>query len=369
MPSFSSLYLPDYTQVSGHFERSFPYLFVVSKTGRITRKGPLLRKALSTVVPSEGFDDMRMADRNGASVALHSLREAPEIYFARPRDSAIVLKGFFLRGGSDWVFIGFPLTPEQDERPCPPPKTEDNPNNVDKLGEGELVSIVSHEFRTPLTAIDGALYLLKRLLKTPGVVSVSQTASVNRWLDLMANSTSTLKELVDQVLTYNRMERVGDNIQFQRESPARLMTSIIDALNEAPHTPRIELINELEPTFFSYFDPLVVRAAVENLITNALKYSPDNTMVRVLLGAHAGGWKVAVEDKGRGIPQDEQKRLFSPFFRASNVGKVAGSGLGLAIVKRAARSHGAELTYSSEVGAGSRFELRFPSAPPTAPGG
>ena len=99
---------------------------------------------------------------------------------------------------------------------------------------------------------------------------------------------------------------------------------------------------------------------MDNLLTNAAKYSPPGKPI--LFGVHRQGMEllVTVADQGIGVPEKDQARLFEGFFRASNVEKRLGTGLGLAIVKKAVESHGGTISFVSEQGKGTRFEVRLP---------
>lgn len=99
---------------------------------------------------------------------------------------------------------------------------------------------------------------------------------------------------------------------------------------------------------------------VVNLLQNALKYSPSCGKVRLILEAQAGQAMITVVDEGIGVPATELEELFSPFYRASNVGDVPGTGMGLAIVKKSARLIGAEIGVESVQGEGTRFRVALP---------
>lgn len=100
-----------------------------------------------------------------------------------------------------------------------------------------------------------------------------------------------------------------------------------------------------------------------NLLQNAVKYSPPDGEVRIGLHLQDGRPVLEVADKGIGIPQAELDELFSPFYRASNVGDRPGTGMGLAIVKKSARLLGAEVEVDSQPGEGTRFRVRLPAGP------
>src|SRR3954471_18507563 len=109
-----------------------------------------------------------------------------------------------------------------------------------------------------------------------------------------------------------------------------------------------------------------VERAVSNLIANAIKYSPDDEPVDVVISAEGDDVVVAVTDRGPGIATDAQERIFERFERLEESRKQTGTGLGLYITRRLARAMGGDVTVSSVPGAGSTFLLRLPSAPVAA---
>ncbi len=347
----------------------FPYSFAVSKAGCIVNRGSALAPLIGCdAMLDESFEPIDL----GRPPSLPAAEGMPPTCLLRLRQTGLVLQGWFVPRSWGRIFIAQkPMKPgtqdaadnskadtDAQPRPCRLPD-----DGTCKASQSEMVSIVSHEFRTPLTAMDGTLFLLRRILNTPGVVSDAQSQAVGRWLNLMGTAIVTLKELVDQVLTYSRIERLNGATQCSAKHPGELLREIVSAMNSSLPEPRIELLDSLPMNYFPDIDTLVLRTAIENLVSNALKYSSPTSPVIVALDFAPGGWKVTVEDQGRGIPIEDQKKLFTPFHRASNVGGVPGSGLGLAIVQKAVSSHGGTLTFVSRENAGSRFEISFPTKP------
>src|SRR5690606_22110372 len=107
-------------------------------------------------------------------------------------------------------------------------------------------------------------------------------------------------------------------------------------------------------------DPLLAEQVLSNLVSNAIKYSPLTEAVSIRVTAENNQICFSVEDRGVGIPQDEQYKLFGRFFRASTAGDVPGTGVGLSIASQLARLLGGELDFISRAGIGSTFTLRLP---------
>ena len=225
----------------------------------------------------------------------------------------------------------------------------------------EFISLVSHELRTPLTAIQGAHFLMNRqVAKLPA----EATVSLKRLLLLQEESLKTLRNLVDQVLQLNRIDH---NASTLRELPPgnvqAVIAKVIGMFNESMLEARVEFTSTVSADFTVPLDEAMMRAAVENLVSNGLKYSPADRKVRVELAGSPAAWEIVVVDEGRGMPVAEQAKLFQPFFRASNTGTVAGTGLGLTIVQRVVDRHGGRVDFRSREGAGTTVRLSFPAAP------
>ena len=225
----------------------------------------------------------------------------------------------------------------------------------------EFISMVSHEFRTPLTTIQGAQFLLEKLLSESASMSRSVAENAERWLNLQASGLKTLNKLVDQVLILNRIEHMTGEAALEMLSPAVVVVETVAQFNDSMDSPRVELRNDVPAGFTATMDSGLVKAAAENLISNGLKYSALDKPVSVRVYTEADGWAVEVMDQGRGIPSGDQSKLFQPFFRASNVGTVPGTGLGLAIVRRAVDFHSGRVEFQSGEGEGTRFSLHFPA--------
>ena len=226
----------------------------------------------------------------------------------------------------------------------------------------EFMSMISHEFRTPLTAIQGAHYLLRKR------IDQANDEKVTRYFDLQAESIQALKELVDQVLFLNRLEYSMGELELKPLPVAELITSIVTRFNDTTLTadPRLQLTCTVAPDLTLNADESLLSAAFENLISNAIKYSPSATKVFIHVAIVEGQLAFTISDKGRGIPQKQQAKVFSAFFRASNVGVTPGTGLGLAIVKRAVDSHHGRIEFHSAEGTGTTFQLYFPLHQPAA---
>lgn len=219
----------------------------------------------------------------------------------------------------------------------------------------EFLSMVSHEFRTPLAALEGTQFLLRQRLKDHA------DPRIGRHLDAQERCLAVLRDLVDHILVINRLQSGTLAPALRPVRVASFLRDIVDRINAAWERPRVVFTARTDCELD--LDEHLFRAAVDNLISNALKFSDEGQRVDLACAQLENGLEVVVMDRGRGIPAEDQKRVFSPFARASNVGSVPGLGLGLTIVRHAMEQHGGSLQLDSVEGVGSCFVLRFPRVP------
>jgi signal transduction histidine kinase len=225
----------------------------------------------------------------------------------------------------------------------------------------EFVAGVSHELRTPLTVIHTAAYNLQGKL-------AANPAQVERYGKLIQQHSGRLKEIVEQVLQFSsanagravqRIEpvEIGDVIQRSIEARA-------EALEEA----HCELEQSIDPGVpLVAGDPRALQLVLENLLDNAAKYSANGKGWIGIFVSSCGEAarrmvEIQVADRGVGIPPDEQRHIFDPFFRGQRAVEdgAHGTGLGLALVKKIVEAHGGSVTVSSSEGKGTVFVLRIP---------
>jgi signal transduction histidine kinase len=223
----------------------------------------------------------------------------------------------------------------------------------------EFVAGVSHELRTPLAVIRSAAENL-----ADGVVD--ERTQVQRYGTLIAGEGRKLSGMVDQVLQFAGLE-AGHPLRAVPLPVADLVDAAVAAVDPVLAEHGVEVDRRLAPGLppvLGEHDAIV--RALANLLSNAAKHGGPRGPVTVSVSAASPGDRVriAVEDRGPGIPAHEQKRVFEPFFRgaAALASQVHGSGLGLSLVRRIAEQHGGEVELSSRVGHGSTFVLVLPAA-------
>ena len=224
------------------------------------------------------------------------------------------------------------------------------------LGElkSRFVSIASHEFRTPLTAISGLTQLLQAMHQQ------MTSAQINQRLEKILGQVGQMTAIMNNVLQLAHSQQ--STLVPEQLSLEQLCRTIIDELRSNPtYAMRIDYQGNAALPLYA-LDPRLLRLVITNLITNALKYSPPARSVYVTLEPSAAALVLTVRDEGIGIPESDLAYLFQPFHRAGNVGQIPGTGLGLAIVKEAVERHNGTITVHSTVGVGTTFMVTLPVA-------
>jgi len=222
-----------------------------------------------------------------------------------------------------------------------------------------FVSMASHEFRTPLTIIDGHAQRLNKLRERIGVDEIVARAGKIRAAVLR------MTHLIDNLLTSTRLVESGAGLYFhpQEVDLRELVHDVCQLHREC--SPGSTIAEELgDRNLRMVGDPKLLSQVFDNLLSNAIKYSPGGGIVRITSRADDGWLVVAVEDRGIGIPLADVCRLFERYFRGSNVSGIVGTGVGLNLVKMVVDLHGGDITVESQEGQGSRFTVRLPIKPP-----
>jgi signal transduction histidine kinase/AraC-like DNA-binding protein/ABC-type xylose transport system substrate-binding protein len=219
----------------------------------------------------------------------------------------------------------------------------------------------SHELRTPLTLILGPV---EDLLSSPNNLSAAQRHD----LGLVRRNTQRLLQLVNQLMDFRKIDvgkmavraTEGDLVGFVRE--------IMDVFEKTAHRRGITFrFVAAEPSIFLWFDSDILDKVFFNLLSNAFKYTPDGgqIMVSIKLDAAAKTVCVSVEDSGRGIAEADQAHILEWFYQGSQP-SANSSGLGLALAEGLTRLHQGTLSFSSQLGHGSTFDVRLPLEKPAA---
>jgi len=218
--------------------------------------------------------------------------------------------------------------------------------------------MASHEFRTPLTIIDGHA---QRLIKTRETLPPAETGE--RAGKIRA-AVLRLTHLIDNLLNSARLFDGGAALYFHptEMDMAALLREVCQLHREM--VPGTEISEHLSgATMPMVGDAKLLYQLFSNLLSNAIKYSPGGGKIEVEADKRAEEIVVAVADRGIGIPAVDLERLFERYHRGSNVSGIVGTGVGLYLVKMVADLHGGRVEVTSAEGAGSRFTVRLPVKP------
>jgi signal transduction histidine kinase len=228
---------------------------------------------------------------------------------------------------------------------------------VDEL-KSEFVASVSHELRTPITSVIMAAELLQN--EIPGKVNKSQ----KELLKIVVEDSNRLKNLINDVLDLSKLESGKTTLDIRKNDLAEIINYVLKILGmqikEENINIKIELKKNLPPILCDYSK---ISQVLTNLIINSINYKIENKVLILKIGAKAiTGNKVLVylSDNGRGITEEDQKKIFDKFVRIdsynkNNEGTMQGVGLGLTISRSIIKSHNGDIWVESEIGKGSTF--------------
>lgn len=221
--------------------------------------------------------------------------------------------------------------------------------------KNSFISMVSHEYRTPLTVILTSTYLLERFFATQD--SDGFKSNLTRIRDSIQ---IIIKLLEDVILIGNDQNTTLTNLQLEKLEFVSLIKEIYQESQFHTHKELKFGFNSLYKSILIEADPLFIRHIFSNLLSNAIKYTNSGKNIYLDIASKNNNLIIKINDEGIGIPKEETKYLFEPFHRFTNVGAIQGTGLGLAIVKRATDALGWKIEVESEVGNGSSFSVIIP---------
>jgi signal transduction histidine kinase len=224
-----------------------------------------------------------------------------------------------------------------------------------ELGElkSRFVSMASHEFRTPLTAVLSSAALIEKYPET------GQQAQRQRHIERIRQSVNHLNDILEEFLSVGRIEEGNILARPAELSIPELLTSTVADV-QALMKPGQTIEQDVDCPEAVWLDPSLLRKILVNLLSNALKYSGENARVRVQAHCEAGVLTLTVEDQGVGISAEDQEHLFERFFRARNVTNVPGTGLGLYIIAKYLELMNGTISLQSTLGVGTTVTVTIP---------
>ena len=226
----------------------------------------------------------------------------------------------------------------------------------------QFVSSVSHELRTPLTSMVGYLELVL------GGETGEVTGQQRHFLEIVNRNCARLNRLVDDILFMARVDAGRLSLDMEWVDLSRLAADSVETARAAAKSKGLDLrlSDEVDlPQLWA--DPMRLTQVLDNLVSNALKFTPAGGTVSVTIARQAETAHIEISDTGVGIPEQELGELFNRFFRASTTASAPGTGLGLSIAESIVEAHGGTISVESEEGVGTTFSVDLPlQAPPEA---
>lgn len=341
------------TLMRGLIDRTVDGIALTDKEGRIAIVNePLLRFAVDLGLPGEGLIHDRLlsiaADMTDPEAYAARMRELAEDPYGESfdqfelRDSQRTFQGYTraIISGGDYLGRVWTLREVTEAR------------QVERMKDA-LVATVSHELRTPLTSVIGYLELL-------GTGELPLGDEDAKYVAIAQRNAARLQHMVEDLLFLARLDAGALSMEAAE-------LDLVESANDALASRRLAadakgITLELEAPAHAYTqgDARRIGQALDNLISNAVKFTPPQGTVRVSVEEGDGVVQMSVSDSGCGIPAAEQEQLFERFFRSSTATHVPGTGLGLAIVKAIVESHGGSITCESAEGKGTTFTFSIP---------
>lgn len=217
-----------------------------------------------------------------------------------------------------------------------------------------FITLASHEFRTPLSSIQLSASLIEKYVEqfnSTNIIKHSHRIKV---------AVEHLTTILDDFLSLERLETGKVKAVFETFDLVATCKEVQEEMEMIAKPHQTIVYQHSGGNSMVLLDRNLVKNALINLISNAVKYSGDDTTINIDTEITASECKLTVKDNGIGIPESEQKQLFQPFFRAGNTGNIPGTGLGLNIVLRYVKLMNGDLSFESKLNHGSSFTLIFP---------
>ena len=216
--------------------------------------------------------------------------------------------------------------------------------------QSDFISNVTHELKTPLTSI--SMFAESMLLKR-----VKKDSDKDEYLSIILKESERLKRMINNILEFSKLEKGKSEYHFVRANLALLLKTAIQEFDYWFEKEGFQVVTELDNKIEANIDPEKMKQVFENLLNNAIKYSPKNKKIITRLYLNANSIHIEFEDQGIGIPDKEIEQIFEKFYRINHKESISGTGLGLTVVKEIIEAHNGKIEVSSEVGKGSKFSI------------
>jgi signal transduction histidine kinase len=225
----------------------------------------------------------------------------------------------------------------------------------------EFVALVSHELRTPLTAIQGYTELV--LDGTAGELNDEQ----RMMLTAIGRNSTRLFRLISDLLFVAQVNAGKLNVAIEDVDLGAVAADAIADARPRAAAAQVELGFDCEPDLMVRADHVRLGQVFDNLISNAIKFTPAGGRVGLSVSLAGEDVVIVVADSGMGMTEEDQQRLFTRFFRTKGAAKIEGTGLGLSITRAIVDAHQGSISVESELGQGTRFTVTVPASDPREP--
>jgi len=219
--------------------------------------------------------------------------------------------------------------------------------------KSRFVSMASHEFRTPLSAVQLSASLIEKYAQP------FESDNIKKHVGKIKNAVGNLTTILNDFLSLEKLETGKVEPTFVSFDLVKLSEEITEEMQTMAKQNQNIIYQHTGTTSVISLDPNLLKNCIINLIANAIKYSGENTFIEFNTEINEGNFVVTVRDNGIGIPDTDQKHLFEAFFRAHNTGNIPGTGLGLNIVARYASLMNGKVDFSSQLNKGTLFTITF----------
>ncbi|MBK1990025.1 hybrid sensor histidine kinase/response regulator [Sphaerospermopsis aphanizomenoides BCCUSP55] len=339
---------------------------------RCANSGAIALRAVEIEHPDIILLDINMPNMNGYEVCERlkldqRTHEIPVIFLSALSDTIDKVKAFRI-GGVDYITKPFQLEEvlarienqlslrrmqiELQQAKYQAIKALEKEQELNRI-KSEFVSMISHDFRNPLTSIQGFAGLLECGSTIPS------PATINRYISKINNAVDHLLCLLDEILLMGSIE--AGKVQYQAVS-----VNLEEFCHELIDTLQYSIGNQHQICFTctgntqAEMDVILLQRIFTNLLANAVKYSPSGSKIEFELECHNQVATFQVRDQGIGIPLESQPHLFEAFYRCSNVGEIKGTGLGLAVVKKCVEVLQGNIVVESQEKLGTNITVSLP---------
>ncbi|NNK75325.1 MAG: PAS domain-containing sensor histidine kinase, partial [Maribacter sp.] len=220
--------------------------------------------------------------------------------------------------------------------------------------KSRFISMASHEFRTPLSAILSSAILIGKQYEP------EKLAKREKYIAQIKTNVRNLVVILNDFLSLSKLEEGKVTAHKERFDIVQFSRSLVEEIDSSKKYGQKIIIKHQKPIMNVFLDAKLTRHILTNLLSNAIKYSQENKTIDLILDKQNENLIIKVKDRGIGIPIEEQSNLFQRFFRADNSSTIQGTGLGLHIVKQYAELMGGDVSFKSRLNKGSTFIVKLP---------